>query len=275
MVTSVVTTSSSASSRNDKNSDSTSSNSSIPNRPTLRFGGSHREDKENQGPRDRGSRGETSTTIGVPGGQASGQMGMIQMLQGHDDEDGPILYRDEEAEDRLAAKLARKDSLALKLSQRPDRQELVERNILKNVSDEERHIDRKAIGAKLIRRLSLRPSAEELEDLNILKKNSSDDMKREREEKKRYLLRKLSFRPTVNELKDRKIIKFNDYIEVTPCREYDRRADKPWTRLTPKDKASIRKELNDFKSNEMDVHEESRHLTRFHRPRCVILTFDK
>ena len=59
------------------------------------------------------------------------------------------------------------------------------------------------------------------------------------------------------------IIKFNDYIEVTPCHEYDRRADKPWTRLTPKDKASIRKELNDYKSNEMDVHEESRHLTRW------------
>ena len=58
------------------------------------------------------------------------------------------------------------------------------------------------------------------------------------------------------------IIKFNDYIEVTPCHEYDRRADKPWTRLTPKDKASIRKELNDYKSNEMDVHEDSRHLTR-------------
>lgn len=111
-------------------------------------------------------------------------------------------------------------------------------------------------------------------------------MKREREEKKRYLIRKLSFRPTVEELKTRKvgtindgsigvevyqlsddsirlqIIKFNDYIEVTPCHEYDRRADKPWTRLTPKDKASIRKELNDFKSTEMDVHEESRHLTR-------------
>ena len=58
------------------------------------------------------------------------------------------------------------------------------------------------------------------------------------------------------------IIKFSDYIEVTPCHEYDRRADKPWTRLTPKDKASIRKELNDFKSSEMDVHEDSRHLTR-------------
>ncbi|KAK3852598.1 hypothetical protein Pcinc_040821, partial [Petrolisthes cinctipes] len=29
------------------------------------------------------------------------------------------------------------------------------------------------------------------------------------------------------------IIRFNDYIEVTQAHEYDRRADKPWTRLTP------------------------------------------
>jgi len=101
---------------------------------------------------------------------------------------------------------------------------------------------------------------------SVFLENTSEEMRRDREEKKRYLLRKLSFRPSVEELKNRKIIKFNDYIEVTPCHEYDRRADKPWTRLTPKDKASIRKELNDYKSNEMDVHEESRHLTRFHRP---------
>jgi len=40
----------------------------------------------------------------------------------------------------------------------------------------------------------------------------------------------------VEELKERKIIKFNDYIEVTDAHEYDRRADKPWTKLTPKDK---------------------------------------
>jgi hypothetical protein len=32
--------------------------------------------------------------------------------------------------------------------------------------------------------------------------------------------------------------------------------------LTPKDKAAIRKELNEFKSSEMAVHEGSRHLTR-------------
>jgi hypothetical protein len=73
----------------------------------------------------------------------------------------------------------------------------------------------------------------------------------------------LSFRPTVEELKEKKIIRFNDYIEVTQAQDYDRRADKPWTRLTPKDKAAIRKELNEFKSSEMAVHEGSRHLTRY------------
>lgn len=87
--------------------------------------------------------------------------------------------------------------------------------------------------------------------------------KKQKEEKKRYLLRKLSFRPTVDELKEKKIIRFNDYIEVTQAHDYDRRADKPWTRLTPKDKAAIRKELNEFKSTEMEVHDNSRHLTRY------------
>ena len=84
-----------------------------------------------------------------------------------------------------------------------------------------------------------------------------------KEEKKRYLLRKLSFRPTAEELKEKKIIRFNDYIELTQAHDYDRRADKPWTRLTPKDKAAIRKELNEFKSSEMAIHEGSRHLTRW------------
>jgi hypothetical protein len=91
---------------------------------------------------------------------------------------------------------------------------------------------------------------------------TSEELKKSKEEKKSYLLRKLSFRPTVEELKEKKIIRFNDYIEVTQAQDYDRRADKPWTRLTPKDKAAIRKELNEFKSSEMAVHEGSRHLTR-------------
>src|SRR6218665_1619952 len=48
----------------------------------------------------------------------------------------------------------------------------------------------------------------------------------------------LSFRPTVEELKARRILKFSDYIEVTDCEVYDRKADKPWTRLTPRDKVT-------------------------------------
>lgn len=52
----------------------------------------------------------------------------------------------------------------------------------------------------------------------------------------KFPLLQLSFRPTVDELRERKIIKFSDYVEVTDANEYDRRADKPWTRLTPKDK---------------------------------------
>ncbi|XP_041768478.1 uncharacterized protein LOC121591706 isoform X5 [Anopheles merus] len=181
-----------------------------------------------------------------------------------DQSDGPIHYREEDAD--RAAKIARKESLSIKLALRPDRQELINRNILQLQSDNEKQESKEAIGARLIRRLSMRPTAEELVERNILKTQSPAEEKKQKEEKKRYLLRKLSFRPTVDELKEKKIIRFNDYIEVTQAHDYDRRADKPWTRLTPKDKAAIRKELNEFKSSEMAVHEGSRHLTRFHRP---------
>ncbi|KAK3596507.1 hypothetical protein CHS0354_039026 [Potamilus streckersoni] len=189
----------------------------------------------------------------------------------HDDDsssdDEEIKYRDEEEHlSSLAAKVARQDSLARFLSNRPSHQELVEKNIIPAKSEQEIHEDRQAIGSKLIRRLSLRPTPEELQQRHILLSQTNEDREKEKEEKKRYLIRKLSFRPTIEELKERKIIKFNDYIEVTDAEEYDRRADKPWTRLTPRDKAAIRKELNEFKSKEMAVHEESKHLTRFHRP---------
>ena len=127
---------------------------SMPSRPAFTRGG-HREDKENR----------------------SSSAGTITMIhETDDDEDGPILYRDDEEmedEDRLANKLARKDSLALKLSQRPGRQELIDRNILPSMTDEDRRQDRTAIGAKLIRRLSLRPTPEELEERNILRSESS------------------------------------------------------------------------------------------------------
>ncbi|CRK86216.1 CLUMA_CG000179, isoform B [Clunio marinus] len=183
-----------------------------------------------------------------------------------DSNDGPILYRDDPVGTDRAAKIARKESLSLKLALRPDRQELINRNILRLQTENDQQETKEAIGARLIRRLSMRPTAEELVERNILKIQTPEEQKKSKEEKKSYLLRKLSFRPTVEELKEKKIIRFNDYIEVTQAQDYDRRADKPWTRLTPKDKAAIRKELNEFKSSEMAVHEGSRHLTRFHRP---------
>jgi len=187
-----------------------------------------------------------------------------------DSSDGPILYRDDDDENssdeaRLASKIARKDSLALKLAMRPDRQELIDRGILHAQTERERHLQREAVHARLSRRLSLRPTQEELEERNILKRTSPAEEKKEREEKKMTLFRKLSFRPTVDELKARKIIRFNDYVEVADAQDYDRRADRPWTRLTPQEKAAIRKELNEFKSTEMMVHVDSLYMIRFHK----------
>lgn len=50
----------------------------------------------------------------------------------------------------------------------------------------------------------------------------------------------LNQRPTVDELRDRKIlIRFSDYVEVAKAQDYDRRADKPWTRLSAADKVCI------------------------------------
>ncbi|XP_018419163.1 PREDICTED: phosphatase and actin regulator 1 isoform X3 [Nanorana parkeri] len=179
-----------------------------------------------------------------------------------DDDDDSSLYNNS-----LALKVLRKDSLAVKLSNRPSKRELEEKNILPVQSDEERLELRQQIGTKLTRRLSQRPTAEELEQRNILKPRNELEEQEEKREIKRRLTRKLSQRPTVEELREKKIlISFSDYVELADAQDYDRRADKPWTRLTAADKAAIRKELNEFKSTEMEVHELSRHLTRFHRP---------
>ncbi|KAM4548440.1 phosphatase and actin regulator 1 isoform 2-T2 [Odontesthes bonariensis] len=167
----------------------------------------------------------------------------------------------------LAIKVLRKDSLALKLSNRPSKRELEEKNILPMQSDQERLEFRQQTATKLTRRLSQRPTAEELEQRNILKPRNDQEEQEEKREIKRHLSKKLSQRPTVEELREAKIlIRFSDYVEVAEAQDYDRRADKPWTRLTAADKAAIRKELNEFKSTEMEVHESSRHFTRFHRP---------
>ncbi|XP_041508021.1 phosphatase and actin regulator 4 isoform X3 [Microtus oregoni] len=189
------------------------------------------------------------------------------------DSEGPIQYRDEEDEDdedeshqsALANRVKRKDTLAMKLSSRPSEPEL-NLNSWPRKSKEEWNEIRHQIGNTLIRRLSQRPTAEELEQRNILQPKNEADRQAEKREIKRRLTRKLSQRPTVAELLARKILRFNEYVEVTDAQDYDRRADKPWTKLTPADKAAIRKELNEFKSSEMEVHEDSKHFTRYHRP---------
>ncbi|XP_017331835.1 phosphatase and actin regulator 4B isoform X5 [Ictalurus punctatus] len=197
------------------------------------------------------------------------------------DSDGSVLYKEEESDEEedsppssLASRVKRKDTLALKLSSRPcapdrqvpERQTRIEYTGLSWQSKEQWEAIRTQIGTALTRRLSQRPTAEELEQRNILQPKNEADRQAEVREIKRRLTRKLSQRPTVAELQARKILRFHEYVEVTHAQDYDRRADKPWTKLTPADKAAIRKELNEFKSSEMEVHEESRIYTRFHRP---------
>ncbi|KFR03427.1 Phosphatase and actin regulator 4, partial [Nipponia nippon] len=187
------------------------------------------------------------------------------------DSEGPILYKDDEDEEddeshnsTLANKVKRKDTLAIKLGNTTMPQE--EKIVFPRKSKEEWNEIRHQIGTTLIRRLSQRPTAEELEQRNILQPKNEADRQAEKREIKRRLTRKLSQRPTVAELQARKILRFNEYVEVTDAQDYDRRADKPWTKLTPADKAAIRKELNEFKSCEMEVHEDSKQFTRYHRP---------
>uniref|UniRef100_A0A665TN06 Phosphatase and actin regulator 4 n=1 Tax=Echeneis naucrates TaxID=173247 RepID=A0A665TN06_ECHNA len=192
------------------------------------------------------------------------------------DSDGPIPYRDDDDDDDddkegppsgLASRVKRKDTLALKLErQERDAQENHDEHGMSWHNKEQWMAVRSKIGTTLTRRLSQRPTAEELEQRNILQAKNEADRRLERSEIKRRLTRKLSQRPTVAELQARKILRFHEYVECTHAHDYDRRADKPWTKLTPADKAAIRKELNEFKSSEMEVHEESRIYTRFHRP---------
>ncbi|KAG7275149.1 hypothetical protein CRUP_015803 [Coryphaenoides rupestris] len=81
-----------------------------------------------------------------------------------DYEDLPSMYKDEDDDDdddeyedddiftsTLALKVLRKDSLAIKLSNRPSKRELEEKNILPKQTDEERTESRQQIGTKLTR----------------------------------------------------------------------------------------------------------------------------
>ena len=166
----------------------------------------------------------------------------------------------QERKNRIGRRLERR------LSTRPSAEELRERNLIPKISNVEKEELKRRISIKLERRLSIRPTETDLTHRNILRFETVEETRQKQEQKKVILERKLSIRPSVAELRKRKILKFSEFIDVVNCEEYDRSADKPWTRLTPRDKASIRKELNDFKSSEMEVHQESRHLTRFHKP---------
>ncbi|XP_052007385.1 phosphatase and actin regulator 2-like isoform X2 [Xyrauchen texanus] len=219
--------------------------------------------------------GERTQTVNVESPEVTIIPDSFRENQANDsDSDGPILYKDDDEEEdddeytssSLASKIRRKDTLAIKLGNRPSKKELEEKNILPRTSETERQELWQQIGCKLVRRLSQRPTTEELEQRNILKQKNEEEEQEAKQEIKRRLSRKLSVRPTVAELVARRILRFHEYVEVTEAKDYDRRADKPWTRLTPADKAAIRKELNEFKSKEMEVHEESRQFTRFHRP---------
>ena len=190
-----------------------------------------------------------------------------------------IKYRSESGEDDeedepecisgLAAKVARKDTFALRLGEnRTDKNEANHYPDEENINADKRVAEERTnVRRNLTRRLSQRPTKSELQERNILPNDTAEERFRERENVKRQLSRKLSMRPTVKELIERKVlINWHEYVEVYEVQNYDRRGDKPWTRLTPADKASIRKELNEFKATEMTVHEESRQYTRFHKP---------
>ncbi|KAG8513322.1 Phosphatase and actin regulator 3 [Galemys pyrenaicus] len=161
---------------------------------------------------------------------------------------------------RTLPRRCKKELLAVKLRNRPSKQELEDRNIFPRRTDEERQEIRQQIEMKLSnprcspaadmvqnvilvffrRRLSQRPAVEELERRNILKQRNDQTEQEERREIKQRLTRKLNQRPTVDELRDRKIlIRFSDYVEVAKAQDYDRRADKPWTRLSAADKVLV------------------------------------
>lgn len=53
--------------------------------------------------------------------------------------------------DSLASKIKRRDTLAIKLGNRPSKRELEEKNILPRTSETERHELRQQIGSKLVR----------------------------------------------------------------------------------------------------------------------------
>uniref|UniRef100_A0ACB8GC16 Uncharacterized protein n=1 Tax=Sphaerodactylus townsendi TaxID=933632 RepID=A0ACB8GC16_9SAUR len=131
------------------------------------------QDKESPGPESPELTDESSEALNTPESENS-----KENHTSDSDSDGPILYTDDDDEDEddassessLASKIRRRDTLAIKLGNRPSKKELEDKNILPRTSEEERQEIRHQIGTKLVRRLSQRPTCEELEQRNILKR---------------------------------------------------------------------------------------------------------
>eukprot|EP00128_Syssomonas_multiformis_P017015 Colp12_sorted_trinity150504_noHs@17896 len=162
-------------------------------------------------------------------------------------------------------KRQRAASLSAAIANRPDMQTLVDKHIVPDPNSDPES-ERKKIEQKLTNHMLTRPDQDDLINRNILK-GEPEEEEMTKEEKQAELDYKLQRRPTIRELEERRIlIRFNesvDIIETHSNSEYDRKSDKPWTRLTARDKMQIKKELNEFKKG-MPVHEESVQNTRFH-----------
>ncbi|KAI4539201.1 hypothetical protein MG293_010593, partial [Ovis ammon polii] len=176
--------------------------------------------------------GKAAPRLLTPGlmGESSEDEGQREYQANDSDSDGPILYTDDDddedededgsGESALASKIRRRDTLAIKLGNRPSKKELEDKNILQCTSEEERQEIRQQIGTKLVRKTCHHEAVNGLLNYPFF-----------------FILLQLSLRPTVAELQARRILRFNEYVEVTDSPDYDRRADKPWARLTPADKA--------------------------------------
>jgi hypothetical protein len=124
------------------------------------------------------------------------------------------------------------------------------------------------VAMALEKRISLRQSKDDLANRNIIRSETPQEAEERKASIRGILARRISQRPTVDKLKEDKILKFDQYVDVFQTyrrSQYDRAGDRPWTHLTTKDKISIKKELNEFKSEEMDVHPDSAKFTRFHK----------
>ncbi|EPZ32516.1 hypothetical protein ROZALSC1DRAFT_27799 [Rozella allomycis CSF55] len=180
-----------------------------------------------------------------------------------------------------------KEKLNGRIQRRPSKAELEERNILiqDTTSTDPLTIRRKSFEfrqTQLKSCLRKRMDKNELQERNILKgidyhllkidtktdpALASASAKLIRAQLENSLENKMQHRPTPESIA--KILGFKDVVEVLPtyrADDYNRKVDDNVTfkMLTPKLKQEIREELNQYKREEMIVHEESVANTAFH-----------